>query len=313
LSCCACSPDGLQWFSGSMEGLFTIWDGVSQQPLHSFVAHTRPISSITFAPDGQRLATASWDRVVSLRKLGKEREGRGLNGHQDIVAGCRFTVDGKQLVSWSHDRTIKVWDLEQGKEAATLTGHADRVTTLSLSPDGRYALSGGRDQMIRLWDLDSFTEVATVNLGAEVRGCFYLLDAESIVVADAVGRLFLMTAPSFQVQAQMQTPFRVMCGMLAPSGLQLALGGEDGVVHRIAVEGYEDASMVVTPMQSLKEQATMLGRFFGTTRMTRMYCYTCPACRQPIESPTLPTQPVACPKCRRRLRVNTRMPALQAT
>src|SRR4051794_6250807 len=94
LSCSACSPDGLNWFSGSMEGLFTIWDGVSQQPLQSFVAHPRPISGIAFAPDGQRLATASWDRAVTLRKLGKEREGRTLSGHADIVAGCRFTVDG---------------------------------------------------------------------------------------------------------------------------------------------------------------------------------------------------------------------------
>ena len=66
------------------------------------------------------------------------------------------------------------------------------------------------------------------NLGAEVRACFYLLDGESVVAADSAGRLFLMSVPNFEVQAQAQTTFKVMCGDLAPSGLQLALGAEDG-------------------------------------------------------------------------------------
>lgn len=313
LSCCACSPDGQQWYSGSMEGLLGQWDGVSQQLLSSFVAHTRPISAIAFSPDGQQMATASWDRLLTLRKLGKEREGRSLYGHQDIVAGCRFSIDGKQLVSWSHDATVKLWDLALFQNAATLTGHTDRVTCLALSPDGCFALSGSRDATIRLWDLDSGAEVATVNLGSEVRACFYLLDAESVVIADAAGRLFLMSVPSFQVQAQLQTPFRVQCGELSPSGMQLALGGEDGLVHFVIIEGFEGASLVVTPVQNLKPQATMLDRFFGKTRLTRTFTYTCPACRQVVDSTTLPVHPVPCPRCRRQLRINPRTPHLQSS
>ena len=312
LSCCAFSPDGRQWLSGSMEGLLALWDGVSYQTLMSFVAHTRPISAICFSPDGQLLATASWDRQVALRKVGSEREARLLSGHGDIVAGCRFTADGKNLVSWSHDRTIKIWDLALAREVASLEGHTDRVTALALSPDGRWALSGGRDAMVRLWDLETKTELAALNIGAEVRVCLSLLDGESAVVADSVGRLFLLSVPSFQVQTQVQTPFRVMCGELAPSGVQMALGGDDGAVYFVAVDGFETTSLVVTARQSLKEQASVLGRFFGTTKLRRMYEYTCPACRQKMEAPTLPLQPVACGKCRRSLRVTSQVPVLQA-
>src|SRR5262249_14296058 len=88
LSCSAFSPAGRLWASGSMEGLLGIGDGVSHQPLANFLAHTRPISSIAFSPDGQALLTASWDRQVSVRKAGKEREARNLSGHADIVAGA---------------------------------------------------------------------------------------------------------------------------------------------------------------------------------------------------------------------------------
>jgi WD40 repeat protein len=312
LSCCAFSPDGRHWLSGSMEGLLSIWDGVSYQTLSSFVAHTRPISAICFAPEGEMMATASWDRQVALRKVGAEREARILSGHTDIVAGCRFSADGKNLVSWSYDGTIKIWDLVLAREAASLAGHTDRVTALALSPDGRWVLSGGRDAMVRLWDLESRTEMAALNVGAEVRCCFSLLDGESAVVADATGRLFLLSVPTFQVQAQLQTPFRVMCGALTQSGTHVALGAEDGGVYFVVVEGFEETSLVVTARQSIKEHATVLGRFFGTTKLRRMFEYTCPACQQTMEAATLPADPVACLKCRRRLRVNGRLPVLQA-
>src|SRR5581483_9960237 len=131
----------------------------------------------------------------------------------------------------------------------------DRVICAALSPDGRLLLSGGRDATARLWDLEAMTELATVNLGSEVRACFYLLDGESVVVADAAGRLFLLAVPTFQVQSQVLTPFRVMCGELSPSGGQLALGAEDGAVYLALLEGFEDSSLVVTATQNMKPTA----------------------------------------------------------
>jgi DNA-directed RNA polymerase subunit RPC12/RpoP len=59
------------------------------------------------------------------------------------------------------------------------------------------------------------------------------------------------------------------------------------------------------------EKDTLFGRFLGTKRRTRTYQYTCPNCRQTVESATLPSQTVSCPKCRRRLRVSARAPLLQ--
>jgi WD40 repeat protein len=311
LSACAAAPDGQHWLTGSMEGLLCCWDAVSHQPVQNSVAHTRPISAICFSPDGQTLATASWDRQVGLRRFGHDRDGRTTTAHDDIVSGCRFTVDGKQLVTWSYDGSVKLWELPGLRDSVTLEGHTDRVTALTLSPDGRWALSGSRDATVRLWDLDQKAEAAVVNLGTEVRGCFFLPDGESVIVADAAGRLFLMLAPSFAIQAQLKTPFRSLCGDLSPSGDQLALGGEDGLVHFVAVEGFEGASLVVNATQGLKQEATLFDRFLGKTRMKPTWNYTCPACRQGVESATLPAGPVACPRCRRPLRVSSRGPQLQ--
>lgn len=310
LSACRCAPDGQQWLAGSMEGLLTFLDGATQQVVASFVAHTRPISGLAYSPDGRQLVSTSWDRLICVRQVGKEREGRNLHGHTDIVAGCRFTADGLGLVSWSYDGTVKLWDLARGTETATLAGHTDRVVALALSPDGRFALSGGRDHTVRLWDLEGATEVATVNLGVEVRACFFLLDAASAVVADGAGRVFLMTTPSFQVQAQLQVPFKPISGELAPGGGQLALGGEDGVVHFVAVEGLEELPLVVTPTHGVRQATSFFGRVFGRGSARRTFRYTCPACRREVEAEALPSL-THCPHCHRHLRVNSRPAELQ--
>ncbi|MBY0228875.1 MAG: WD40 repeat domain-containing protein [Gemmataceae bacterium] len=311
LSACCPSPDGLQWLSGSMEGIVSVWDGVSHQSLASIVAHTRPVSSLCFSPDGKLIASASWDRQVMLRPADQPREGRAIGSHHDIVSGCRFSPDGEFLLSWSHDGSVKLWDVAARREAATFSGHSDRVNALAVSPDGRLALSGSRDCTLRLWDLQQRCELATVNVGTEIRACLLLLDGESAAVADAAGRLFLMAVPTFEVLGQVQTPFRALCGSLSPNGMSLALGSEDGVVHLVAVEGYEETSLLVPARQTAKQTAGLLGGLFGTTRTTHTFSMTCPACQGMIEKPTLPAGPFACPRCHRRLRATNRTPALQ--
>jgi len=307
LSSCLSSPDGQYWLAGSMEGLLSVWDGVSHSVVASHLAHTRPISGLDFSPDGQWLATASWDRQVSLRRVDYLQEGKILGTHSDIVAGCRFSLDGESLYSWSYDATLKVWDLKLLRERVTLTGHSDRITCFSLSPDGRMALTGSRDTTIRLWDMEQFSELATVNIGAEVRSCSFLLDGESVIVVDSVGRMFLMVAPVFAVVEHIQTPFKTLSSALSPNGLQIALGGEDGMVYFLDIEGQEQTPFVVTATPFEKEEPpSMLGRLFGGPRRSLQFSYTCPSCRYVIQVRDLPTQPVACPCCGRSLRVRNR-------
>jgi len=311
LSCCAFTPDGKQWLSGSMEGLLSFWDAVSHQPTQTFMAHTRPISGIRYAPDGQQLATSSWDRQVVLRKVGKEREGRTLSAHHDIVAGCRFSNDGTQLLSWSYDGTLCHWDTQSGLLLHTLSGHDDRVTAAALSLDGRWAASGSRDGILKLWNLDQGLELVSVAQVAEIRSCFFLLDGQSLVTVDAKGWMVLLAVPSLELKFELNTGLRVMCGELAPTGNQIALGCEDGQVHFVGLEGFDDAPLVVTATQANRVTSTFMDRLLGQTRTVTVYNYTCPTCQTPVESSVLAAQPFPCPHCKRRLKFNSRVAQFQ--
>jgi WD40 repeat protein len=309
ISACAVSPDGHSWLSGSMEGMFTAWDPVSHQVRHNSVAHIRPISGICFSPDGKRMATCSWDRQVIVRGVGKERDGRTLSGHTDIVAGCCFLREEKQLLSWSHDGTLRLWEAELGRSLATLRGHSDRVVWAGVSPDDRWAASAGRDGQLKLWDLGTRAEAAG-HEGEEWRTCFFLPDGSSLVAADAKGQMQVLSVPALEVQADVGLEVRALCGALAPSGTQLALGAEDGRVHLVAVDGLEDTPLTVTATEIRKATASVLGRLLGK-KATTAYRYTCPTCRHAGEVAAEPGASFPCGKCRRPLRLAVQVRQLQ--
>jgi hypothetical protein len=247
---------------------------------------------------------------VCIRPVGKERDGRTLSGHGDIVAGCRFTADGQQLLSWSHDGTLRLWEAELGRCAATLKAHKDRVVWASVSADSLWAASAGRDGQLKLWDLTTQAQAGAVKLG-EPRACFFLLDAASLVSVDARGGMQLLSVPGLEVQAELDLGVGVLCGDLAPSGEQVALGAEDGRVHFVGVEGLEEAPLVVTATQSVRPGGSVLGRLLGKPKRIHAYQYTCPSCRHAGEMATPSRETFACPKCRRPLRMDARVRQLQ--
>lgn len=306
LSACAISPDGKQFLTGSMEGILAIWDAATQQPLHTTVAHTRPIASIRFSPDGQYLATAGWDRQVQLRRVDRPGDVKTLSGHQDILAGCTFLPGGKELLSWGADGTLRVWDVALAREVGTIKAHDDRVTAAALSPDGTQALTGSRNGKLKLWDLAERRELVSLPLGNEIRGVFFLLDAQAAVAVDADGMVVLVTLPGFEVESELAAGHKIMGADLSPAGTTLALGGEDGYLYQVSIQGDVPAPLFVTPTRTQKTTSTLFGRLFGRSQTTEAFAVTCPRCRGSAELPALPDKPIACRHCGQAIRVNAR-------
>jgi WD40 repeat protein len=89
--------------------------------------HTNWVRSVAFSPNGQFLASGSWDTTIKLWDVAGGREVRTLTGHTDWVNSVAFSPNGQFLASGSWDTTIKLWDVAGGREVRTLTGHTDWV------------------------------------------------------------------------------------------------------------------------------------------------------------------------------------------
>ena len=106
--------------------------------------HSYGVFSVSFSPDGTKVASGSADNTVKLWDVTSGsccRHWRGIL----MCAVCRFP-DGTKVASGSHDTTVKLWDVTSGSCLQTLEGHASSVDSVSFSPDGTKVASGSRTE-----------------------------------------------------------------------------------------------------------------------------------------------------------------------
>ena len=75
-----------------------------------FLGHKDSLYCAALSPDGQILATGSYDSSIKLWNVTDGKELRSLDGHNGAVFELAFRHDGKVLASASGDRTVKLLD-----------------------------------------------------------------------------------------------------------------------------------------------------------------------------------------------------------
>ncbi|VTR98436.1 protein kinase domain-containing protein [Tuwongella immobilis] len=129
--------------------------GAKVNELGTLTGHSFGVSSVSFSPDGQTLASGSDDNTAKLWEVSSGKCLATLTGHSGSVYGVSYSPDGRTLATASWDKTAKLWEVSSGKCLATLTGHSGAVSSVSYSPDGRTLATASRDKTAKLWDVSS--------------------------------------------------------------------------------------------------------------------------------------------------------------
>ncbi len=159
------SPDSRMLISGGADGTVRIWDirsgasllvlnGTSKDnpSLPRATAVPLPaVTSVTFSPDGSRVAAARVDGLIILWETVSGVELGTIQDDQSLRA-LVFSPDGNLLASAGNGAVIKVWNLSARILQSTLTGHQAEIVTLAFSQDGSFLASGGNDTLIILWN-----------------------------------------------------------------------------------------------------------------------------------------------------------------
>lgn len=138
--------------SGSDDFTMFLWEPASsKQPKARMTGHQQLVNHVYFSPDGQWVASASFDKSVKLWNGITGKFVTTFRGHVGPVYQISWSADSRLLLSGSKDSTLKLWDMRTLKLREDLPGHADEVFSVDWSPDGEKVASGGKDRLLKLW------------------------------------------------------------------------------------------------------------------------------------------------------------------
>jgi WD40 repeat protein/transcriptional regulator with XRE-family HTH domain len=148
----ATSPNGYYWAAGSRRGRARVWREGGKILDLAWQAHTAAVQALAFSPDGNILATGSWDGAIKLWNL-ENGALLWMGRHSSSIQSLAFAPDGRMLASGGDDATIQLWDTYKGMHFKTLSVQGSPVYALAWSLDGSLLASGSFDGGIRLWEM----------------------------------------------------------------------------------------------------------------------------------------------------------------
>jgi WD40 repeat protein len=93
--------------AGGIIRIYRLSDGGLARTL---LGHTSQVNTLAYSPDGRRLASGSFDKLIKLWDATTGEELLSLRGHEGGVVSLAFTRDGQRLISGGVDWTARIWD-----------------------------------------------------------------------------------------------------------------------------------------------------------------------------------------------------------
>src|SRR5262249_36512555 len=104
----AASPDGKTLATCSYkDDVVRFWDTDSGKKVGELVTGGQPMNTLTFSPDGKRLAVGAMSLTIRQWDIASGKEVLPLPGHREAVHTVVFSPDGKTLASRGNGRTIR--------------------------------------------------------------------------------------------------------------------------------------------------------------------------------------------------------------
>jgi WD40 repeat protein len=197
----------------------------------SFTGHLFDIRSVSFSPDGRRVAMVGGDGITRQYDLAGELLSESVNDSLSHAIKTLYSPDGQQVLTGYYDGYAILWD-QQGRPVDTLDEHRLAVWDAAFSPDGEWIATASLDRTINIWDRNGELQLTLEGHSEPVRTLEFFHDPTS-------GELRLLTAGDDQTLKIWDLSGREIISMgghqggieavaFSPDGTRLLTGSEDG-------------------------------------------------------------------------------------
>ena len=155
--CVSFSPNGDFLAAGYEDQKIRVWHIPTKKTQMILSGHEGDITYLTYANDGQFIASCSGDRTVRLwdSLSGQEILAIGTSDENNCVV---TSPDDCLVATGSLDQRAYIWEVETGNLLVVLgsegDGHKDSLFSAAFSPSGKELITGSLDKTIKIWELD---------------------------------------------------------------------------------------------------------------------------------------------------------------
>jgi PAS domain S-box-containing protein len=213
-----------------------LWRRADRNPLGPPLTHGAvQLMDAALSPDGQVVATASWDKTVRLWDALTGKQITTLP-HDEPVLRVVFRPRTGTLLTISGSREkghVLIWDLARRRSRPLASLENVPVLTAAYSPDGRLLLTGGPDRLGRIWDPETGREVTPPLRHSDwVLTAAFSPNGETVVTGSRDGTVRAWDVSSGRLRG---APFRhhaaVTAVAFSPDGWTLLTGSGDATAR----------------------------------------------------------------------------------
>jgi WD40 repeat protein/class 3 adenylate cyclase/type II secretory pathway predicted ATPase ExeA len=215
-----------------------VWDLATESELFR-IRHRLDVNEVSYSPNGNYLATASWDGTAKIidssgRVIRVLPEGRDSN-----VSDVAFSPDGRLLATTvftykgSWEGRIRIWDWEREQPVRTFTSDvsvAGVPVSVEFDPTGSRIVAAGDNGRTVIWDVKSGSRVAVLAGQGGVGEAAFSPDGALVATARLDGTVRLFDADTGEEQLVLRGSGCEVWGVaFSPDGTKLASTSCDGV------------------------------------------------------------------------------------
>jgi WD40 repeat protein len=191
-----------------------------------------PICSIAFSPNGQTLAAASDQDIITVWNLAdRQPVGIPLAGHTDVLNSVAFSPDGTMLASASRDHTVRLWSVADDREIGAPMVTNGEVNSVTFSPDGHDVVSGGSNGAQTLSVAGPYSDGVLPTGGSLALDVAFSPDGHTLAWADST-KVHLWNVQSREPIATISSPIASVNSLAFGRGGQI-LAWVDNDDHRV--------------------------------------------------------------------------------
>jgi WD40 repeat protein/serine/threonine protein kinase len=198
-----------------------------------YTGHSAWVAAVAWPPDGQRIASGSWDKTVQIWDVVTSRAILTYTGHTHTVKAVAWSPHGTYIVSGSWDNTVHIWSSTTGTVVLVYQGHTAQVEATAWSPDGTSIASAGHDGTVQVWKIDQRGTVLTYRgHSGPVWSVAWSPDGRHLASTSSDGTVQIWEAATGQTLSTYRS-HHVQVSVVAwsPDGRSIASGSRDGSVR----------------------------------------------------------------------------------